>query len=440
MGERVILQTDGRFDYALREAGTLEDWQEHVAALAVGNSRLALSISAAFAAPLLYPTGSESGGFHLRGASSTGKSTALVVAGSVWGGGGIRGYVRTWRSTANGLEAMAEGHCDTLLCLDELGQVDPREAGQIAYMLANGSGKIRAGRDGGARRVAEWRLLFLSSGEISLADKIAEDGKGRRVAAGQEVRIVDVAADAGEGLGLFENLHGFPSADALARHLKMKASEFYGTAKNAYLTFLTRRFDDIAPTVKGFADEFMREAVPAGADGQVSRVAGRFALVAAGGEMATAYGVLPWQPGEATNAAGRCFRDWLTARGGLEPAEEREAIAAVRRFIEMHGTSRFEPMGESGEGESIVRTVNRVGFRRADAAGGTDYFVLPEAWRTEVCPGLDPVTVAKSLLKRGFLIGKDGKLQDQKRLPGFAKPVRCYHVASAILSDGGDHA
>jgi uncharacterized protein (DUF927 family) len=358
----------------------------------------------------------------------------------VWGGGGIRGYVRTWRSTANGLESMAEGHCDTLLCLDELGQVAPHEAGQIAYMLANGAGKIRAGRDGGSRRVAEWRLLFLSSGEIALSDKIAEDGKGRRVAAGQEVRIVDVAADAGAGLGLFENLHGFPTADTFARHLKMSAGELYGTAKNAYLRFLTKRFDDIAPTVKGFADEFMRETVPAGADGQVSRVAGRFALVAAGGEMATAYGVLPWRPEEATKAAARCFRDWLTARGGLEPAEEREAVATVRRFIEMHGTSRFEPMGESGEGDSAVRTINRVGFRRADGKDGTDYLVLPEAWKTEVCAGLDPVTVAKSLHKRGFLIGKDGKLQDQRRLPGFANPVRCYRVTSAILSDGGDHA
>jgi uncharacterized protein (DUF927 family) len=440
MGERIILQMDGSFDYALREAGTLEDWQQHVARYAVGNSRLAFAISAAFAAPLLYPTGSESGGFHFRGASSTGKSTALVVAGSVWGGGGIRGYVRTWRATANGLEAMAEGHNDTLLCLDELGQVDPREVGQIAYMLANGAGKIRAGRHGGSRRVAEWRLLFLSSGEINLADKIAEDGKGRRVAAGQEVRIVDVAADSGAGLGLFENLHGFPTADVFARHLKMKASEFYGTAKDAYLMFLTRRFDDIAPTTRGFADEFMKETVPAGADGQVSRVAGRFALVAAGGEMATAYGVLPWQPGEATQAATRCFRDWLTARGGLEPAEEREGIAAVRRFIELHGTSRFEPMGEGGEGESVVRTINRVGFRRTDAAGGTDYFVLPEGWRTEVCAGLDPVTVAKVIQKRGFLICKGGKLQDVQRLPGFSGAVRCYHVTSAILCDGGDHA
>jgi uncharacterized protein (DUF927 family) len=50
-----------------------------------------LAISAAFAGPLLNLIDAESGGFHLRGASSIGKTTALVLAGSVWGGGGVKG-------------------------------------------------------------------------------------------------------------------------------------------------------------------------------------------------------------------------------------------------------------------------------------------------------------------------------------------------------------
>ncbi len=248
MGEHYILQHTGAIDHAYRQRGTVESWQEHVARYAIGNSRLGLALSTAFAAPLLYPTGSESGGFHFRGGSSTGKTTALHVAGSAWGGGGIRGFIRTWRATSNGLEGVAALHCDALLCLDEIGQVDGRDAGQIAYMLANGQGKTRAGRSGETRPAAEWRLLFLSSGEISLADKIAEDGRGRRIAAGQEVRIVDIAADAGAGLGIFENLHGFPSADAFARHLKMASGEHYGEAWRAFMRVLVKDFDAIAPT------------------------------------------------------------------------------------------------------------------------------------------------------------------------------------------------
>lgn len=110
-------------EHSFRQAGTLESWQENVARYAVGNSRLVLAISAAFAGPLVGPCSAEGGGLHFKGASSTGKSTALHVAGSVWGGGDSNGYVRSWRATANGLEGVSMGHCDTLLCLDELSQL-----------------------------------------------------------------------------------------------------------------------------------------------------------------------------------------------------------------------------------------------------------------------------------------------------------------------------
>lgn len=441
MRERYIIQTTGAVDHAYRESGTLKDWQDNVARYAVGNSRLSLAISTAFAAPLLYPTFAESGGFHFKGSSSTGKTTALVVAGSVWGGGGVRGFIRTWRATSNGLEGIAALHCDSLLCLDEMGQVDGRDAGQIAYMLANGVGKTRATRSGEARPAAEWRVLFLSSGELSLADKIAEDGRGRRVAAGQQVRIVDIGADAGAGYGIFETLHGFPSGDVFSRQLKMAAGESYGVASAAFLEILTRDFDAIAPTVIKFRDEFITENCPPNADGQVSRVAARFGMVAAGGEMATAFGVLPWEPGEGTWAAAKCFSDWLAGRGGIEPAEEREGIAAVRRFIELHGTSRFEAMGDlapkNGVGELIdQRVTNRAGFRRRAESGGIEYVVLPEAWRGEVCNGLDATVVAKTLQSRGFLAtAGDGKSQAKIRLPGFQHPVRCYVITANILGE-----
>lgn len=439
MAERIIYQNDGVADDPYRVGGDLAGWQD-VARLAVGNSRLAFAMSAAFAGPLLFPAESESGGFHFRGGSSIGKTTVLQVAGSVWGG---RDFPRTWRATSNGLESVARMHCDTLLLLDEMGQCDSREVGQVAYMLANGQGKSRAGRSGEARRAARWRTLFLSTGEIGLADKIAEDGRGRRAAAGQEVRIVDIPADAGAGLGIFENLHGFPTGDALARHLKAAAGEHFGHASHAYLNRLTRDFDGIAPVVSGFQNEFTAENCPPNADGQVSRVGARFGLVAAGGEMATAFGVLPWEPGEATRAAAKCFRDWLDTRG-IEPAEEREALSAVRRFIELHGTSRFEPMGSLADsvGAPIdMRIQNRAGFRRRDDEGSIEYLVLPEVWRGEVCAGLDAVAAAKTLAGRGILIaGEDGKLQKKARLPGFASSVRCYVITSGILGEGDAHA
>src|SRR5689334_18189728 len=186
-------------------------------------------------------------------------------------------------------------------------------------MLGNGSGKARMQRDASARPVITWRVLFVSTGETGLATKMQE--AGRRARAGQEVRVVEVPADAGAGLGLFETLHGSASGDALARHLRLAAERHKGHAARAFLAGITGDPEGTATAVAEAREAWIKANVPPGADGQVARVARRFGLVAAAGELATALGVLPWPEGEAERAAARCFADWLAARGGVGPAE-----------------------------------------------------------------------------------------------------------------------
>jgi uncharacterized protein (DUF927 family) len=82
----VVYQTSSEIRAAVRGKGTLEEWRERVAKPAEGNARVVLALAAAFAAPLLGPLQLEGAGIHLRGPSSIGKTTALIVAGSVWGG------------------------------------------------------------------------------------------------------------------------------------------------------------------------------------------------------------------------------------------------------------------------------------------------------------------------------------------------------------------
>jgi hypothetical protein len=146
-GETVILQTEKPAKAAL--AGSLAKRQQNVAALAVGNSRIAFAISAAFAGPLLQLLSAESGGFHFKGGSSIGKTSALHASCSVWG------YeLHRWRTTDNAAEATAARVCDAFHTLDELSQAEPRAVDAMAYMLANGTGKNRAIRSGGAREAA----------------------------------------------------------------------------------------------------------------------------------------------------------------------------------------------------------------------------------------------------------------------------------------------
>jgi uncharacterized protein (DUF927 family) len=301
-------------------------------------------------------------------------------------------------------------------------------------MLANGAGKSRSSRDGTARKAAKWRVLFLSSGEIGLADKVAEDGRGRKLAAGQQVRIVDIAADAGAGMGMFENLHGFASAEILARHLRQATAQNYGVAARHYLGAIVPIIDDLKKQIGPIMKAFCEQHVPAGADGQIERVAQRFALVAVGGEFAQRHGILPWDRGEAIKAAGQCFAGWLEARGGHDAAETRDGIEQVRAFLHANGMARFIPAWEDSPSRTPIRDV--AGYRQ-QVGDGWDFYVTPTAWK-EVCAGFDPRRTAAVFKQRGYIdAGDGGHLAKTIRVPDHGK-MRLYHVRSTFLEDANE--
>jgi uncharacterized protein (DUF927 family) len=424
--EIVVFQNAHALEPAFAVSGTVEAWRDSVAMLAAGNSRLVFAISAALAGTLADVTSGESGGFHLRGASSSGKTTALKAAASVWGH--PNAYPRLWRATANGLEGLAALHNDGLLILDEIAQIDPREAGEAAYLLANGQGKTRASRTGAARQSARWRLLFLSAGEESLTALMARVGK--KTNAGQEIRLADIEADAGAGMGAFETLHSHPSPAALALAVKDAAICCHGTAGIQWLCHIVADRPKLADFIAGGIRQFVDEFVPADAAGQVLRVARRFALVAVAGELATHYGLTGWPEGEAIQAARKCFDAWLESFGGSGNREERAMLAQVRAFFEAHGASRFEDMSA----KSDQRIPNRAGFYRTNPSGAREFLVLPEAFKNEVCKGLDAKAVAVALVKAGWIEGEGDRTTQKPRIPGIG-PTRCYVFTGRIWED-----
>jgi uncharacterized protein (DUF927 family) len=141
-------------------------------------------------------------------------------------------------------------------------------------------------------------------------------------------------------------------------------------------------------------------------------------LIAAAGELAIELGVLPWSKGEATEAAEWGVKQWLTARGKA-PIEELQAIAKVRRFIEVFGESRFDPLiaptdrdGEPVE-DAVVADLDRkvavrAGYRKGEGERRR-WHVWPEVWRTDVCDGLDPEAAGAALAKRGMLERGEGR-------------------------------
>jgi len=451
--ERIVFQSESAMENTFRAKGTPEQWRQAVGVLCVNNSRLAFAVASAFAGPLLRPAGMESGGFHFRGDSSSGKTTALKVAASVYGG---PSYLQRWRTTDNALEAIAAQHCDGLLILDELAQVDPKTAGECAYMLANEQSKARATRNGAPRARLSWRLLFLSAGELGLADHMAEGMKRTRT--GQEVRMADIPADAGRGMGAFENLHDREGGADFARHITGQAGTVYGATGRAWLQWLTENAEGLKQRIRQAADKLARQIVPEAAGGQVERVGARFALVGAAGELATSAGLTGWPPGEAEWAARECFNSWLAARGGIGDGEVSAMLRQVRRFLEAHGEGRFTWWHRAADDHNS-KTLHRAGFRRmvndrgepiktnsdhlseyGDRMPATlgesvsvEYFVLTEVFRSEVCQGFDSGTVARVLLEHECLIRKDAdRFTIKERLPAMA-PTWCYRIAPRIF-------
>jgi uncharacterized protein (DUF927 family) len=190
----------------------------------------------------------------------------------------------------------------------------------------------------------------------------------------------------------------------------------------------------------------LREHLPYGTSGQVISVANRFALYAAAGELARDYGVLPWPEGEAMRAAGACLAVWLDERGGTGPAENAAAMAQVQAFFETNGESRFtkvtSPLTDDGSrARDEPRTINRAGFRRRapDDTDEWEFLVLPEAWKNDVCRGLNAKRTADLLVNRGLM----KKPSDYPRHRAALVEIigegkrRVYRVSGKIL-EGGD--
>jgi uncharacterized protein (DUF927 family) len=428
--ERPVFQSESAVLPENSATGTVDDWRDKVAKLASGNTRLVFAISIALAGPLLELAGEDSGGFHYRGSSSTGKTTALRLAASVYGE--PNRYVRTWRATTNGLEGTAAIHNDGLLILDEIHQADPLEAAEAAYMLANGQGKARASRTGSAREALTWRLLFLSSGEQSLAARLASIGK--KATAGQEVRLADIPADAGRGMGVVEELHGLPSSGDLVAALAEGIATAHGTVGREWLALVARDRPGLASELRSNLDVVAHE-ITDGTDsgGQAFRVARRFALAAVAGDLATRYGLTGWRDTEALDAARTCYAAWLAEFGQGGNREERDLLQQVRAFLEAHGASRFE----SASGDDTI-TRDRVGFTRSDGNGGTEYLVLPEQFRCEIVKGHDPKWAAKVLAEHDWLLVQGGRNTCVEHIPAHGSGSVRVYVLTAKAAGGAE--
>jgi len=395
--------------------GTHGNWKTNVGKFCRGNSRLVFAASVAFAAPLMRVVGIEGGGFHFRGLSSKGKTTALQVAASVCGkvatAPGEDSYLLNWKSTANSFEDVAQSHNDAVMVIDELGQADPKSVGDICYMLANGQGKARMGT---AKR--SWRVLFITSGEISLAEHMSKAGVETMI--GQEVRLLEIGTDCTEH-GLFENIHSSKSPAEFSNRMKAATANHYGLPFKKFLAHLTSNTGTVEANCRAHMESFVQAVMPQNAHGVVPRAALRFALVAAAGEIATERKLTGWRKGEALRAAKKCFASWMEHRKTFDPVAM--TVDKVQKFI-LENNTRFELVGGK-----VRLNGSKVGYQKKGK-----FLILPDVFRDSVCAGINPESVADALERAGYLeTSGPNRKKKQERIDG--QLAYFYSVPDSIL-------
>ena len=424
--EEVVFHSESFSDeHRMIVEGSVADWQQHVAKYCVGNNLLTFAASVAFAAPTLrlLSEAERTTGFHLYGDSSKGKTTALAVAASVWG------YkVGRWDITINQVENVAEYHNDVLLTFDELKQVAPEHAAQIVYKLSQDGGKERMEKDSGSQRTREWKVLYLSTGEISLLRHV--EAAGKNLEGGASVRLVHVPGDAGAGMGSFETIHHFQRPDEFADYLTKDATlRHRGAAGAMWIELLVAKADGVVAAITAMRKQFVAKNVPAGASGEIYRVANRFGVIAAAGELARH--IAGWESGVAWASAEWCFRRWLDARSSITGAADADKSVRDFRLWLFGNKNRFENL----DIPELRPIPHQAGWCRL-VDGAVEYWIQRDVFTDEACRGSDPQAALTELQRRGYLHHSPGRKQIQHQINGVMTWV--YAVRATIFGDEGD--
>ncbi|HCL5348480.1 TPA: DUF927 domain-containing protein [Salmonella enterica subsp. salamae serovar [1],40:z35:e,n,x,z15] len=376
--------------------GNPPDWRENVAALMRGNHSMMLGVLTGLAAPLNSLVGGGCFGIHLFAQSSAGKTTTVEAATSLYGDPEVLRL--SWDATRHGLTVEAAARNDGFIPVDEIGQGGKvTEIAQAAYSLFNGVGRIQGRKEGGNRAVARWKITALSTGEEDFETFLVRGGVTPK--AGQLVRLLSVP---------FTNtlfFNGYSDGDEHARAIKQMASRYCGAAGREWIRWLADNKETAVRTVTEKENQWSG-TLPDEASSQVRRVASRFALLDAVGNLAT--NITGWGPEECSVAVHAAFDDWVNDFG-LENREKYQVISRARDFIQRHALTRFQPytFGKSNgdmDRQYAGRINHLAGYlvsgRRDD--GKPEYHIIPSVFDEEILCGISRSYGCKVLEEAGM--------------------------------------
>ena len=403
---------------AIRPAGTWRGWLD--ALDDVGDRPLAwAAVYASCAAPLLEILDCPCFFANFFAASGQGKSSVLELGASVWGDPVEgRGYLRSWQSTAAGIEGYASALASLPICLDETNKVPLAGRAALAstiYVLGSGSGKLRGALGGATRRTVTWRSVMLSTGEQSLTSFTEDQGtRGRCLSLpGAPLRSADQAEALVRGVRRHHGHLGPRVADALVGLGEAGRAELRERYEG-----LVRDYGAEAqsPTGRRVA-QYMAALALAAAVVHESCGVPRPACDALG----EIWGLVDDEAAEADRptAALRGLAQWALARPG-----QLATWGGGGRAAEGHTST------PSGGAEWIGRLHQRQGWEwLALTTGATEDWLRRH--------GHEPGAILRVWADRGW-IQRDGKhLTKPTGLPGSVERVRMYRLPRAALDAVG---
>jgi len=167
------IKTAGLFD-ALTPRGTLDGWRQNAEFFnKPGMELYQFALCASFGSALMHSSPMNGGLLHMFSKDSgLGKTTAMFMALSVWGR--PMGLLLKERDTMNHRMNRAEVYKNILFATDEITNMRPLAASDMTYAITEGMqrGRMEGGANQERTRGFEWKFLALSTGNMSLVEKI----------------------------------------------------------------------------------------------------------------------------------------------------------------------------------------------------------------------------------------------------------------------------
>ena len=184
----IVFDGDARFRQiyeSIGQAGSRTKWFEHVSALRkLGRVEVKFMLAAALSSVLVQPLGGLPYFVDLWGETEGGKTVSLMVAASVWADPDESAYIKDYKGTEVGLEAICDLLNNLPLILDDSSKKNRKIEDNfegLVYDLCSGKGKTRSNKELGLNRENHWKNCILTNGERPLSSYVTQGGAINRI-------------------------------------------------------------------------------------------------------------------------------------------------------------------------------------------------------------------------------------------------------------------